>query len=103
MPDINTTSLETILDTLLEKPNAFYEQVCDILTPDERHFIINSLENRSCTTCTNGCCRVESYEKTGLDEYGDPQGSKCIGWYNAKLIGKSKVLEEKDIYKLTLK
>ena len=58
------------------------------------------LKNKSCMNCTNGSCKVEYNEKVGVDEYGKPQGSDCSGWFNAELIGRSKVLRKTDINKL---
>lgn len=50
--------------------------------------------------CTNGNCQIEYNEKTGFDKFGNPQGSKCIGWFNPELIGRSKVLAKTDINQL---
>ena len=33
----------------------------------------------------------------GLDEFGKPEGHSCASWYNAKLIGKAKVLRKINI------
>ena len=52
---------------------------------------MNSLEDRGCDNCTSGSCKVESYEKVGLDEFGNSQGSSCLGWQNAELIGRQLV------------
>lgn len=62
------------------------------LTPEERQYI-KLLISKSCNTCTNGSCRIQSFEKTGLDEYGKPQGSSCVGWENNRIIGEYKVLK----------
>ena len=50
--------------------------------------------------CANESCRVEYNEKVGVDEVGKPQGSECAGWFNAELIGRSKVLRKTDINQL---
>lgn len=84
----------------IEKPMDFFERICYELTVEERLFILEILENKSCMNCANGSCRVEYSEKIGVDEFGNPQGSKCIGWFNAELIGRSKVLRKTDINKL---
>ena len=78
----------------------FYTNICYMLSPEERNFIREHLVNKSCINCTNGCCRVESYEKVGYDSFGNPMGSDCFGWDNSKLIGKSKVLKINDIKKM---
>ena len=70
----------------------YYAQVAKGLTPAERAEVWN-LVPRSCSTCTNQSCRVETYEKIGLDEFGKPQGSSCIGWKNDHIIGEYKVLK----------
>ncbi len=62
------------------------------LTPEERLYI-KSLVSKSCDTCTNGSCRVESFEKVGLDEDGKIQGSSCLGWENNRIIGEYKMLK----------
>ena len=50
--------------------------------------------------CTNGSCRVEYDEKIGVAEFGKPQGNDCADWFNAELIGRSKVLRKTDINQL---
>lgn len=80
--------------------NEFYKKVCEELSTEERLFILKNLENKSCLTCLNGCCRVEYAEKIGLNDFGEPEGSRCISWINDELIGKSKILKIKDIHKL---
>ena len=46
----------------------------------------NRVLYRACTNCTNPDCRVEYDEKIGLDEFGQEQGSKCLGWINEEMI-----------------
>lgn len=98
--DINFSNLEDLIIKVLDKPREFYEKICNELTTEERLYIINKLKNKDCTTCINGSCNVETYEKDGLNEYGKAQGYNCVGWYNDYLIGKSKVLKKDDINKL---
>ena len=62
------------------------------LAPEERLYI-KSLVSKSCNTCSNGSCRVESFEKVGLDEHGKLQGSSCPGWENNRIIGEYKMLK----------
>ena len=97
---INSTPLDKLLDKILESPTEFYEKIEEELTVEERLFIISELENKSCMSCTNGCCSVPSYEKVGVDEFGKHVGSECIGWFNSRLIGRSKVLRKTNIYDL---
>ena len=48
-----------------------------------------------------GCGKKEvQQEKVGVDEFGKPQGSECAGWFNAELIGRSKVLRKTNINQL---
>lgn len=96
----NNSKLDALIEKVIDNPTEFYSKICDELTADERIFIIKHLQNKDCTSCTNGSCRIESYEKYGLDENGYPQGYNCIGWYNSELIGKSKVLQKLNIYEL---
>lgn len=98
--NIKTTSLDELINKIVESPRDFYVEICNALTPEERLFIIRILENKKCFNCTNPSCRVEYKEKVGLDDDGQPQGSKCIFWRNEELIGKSKVLRLTDINKL---
>ncbi len=98
--NISITKLDNLLNRILENPTEFYKRICDELTAEERVFILRHLENKSCMNCTNGSCRVEYNEKVGVDEFGKPQGSECVGWFNAEIIGRSKVLRKTDINKL---
>lgn len=98
--NIKTTNLDEVINKIVDSPRDFYVKVCNSLTPEERLFIIKVLENKNCLNCTNSSCRVEYKEKVGLDSNGNQQGSKCIGWHNEELIGKSKVLRLTDINKL---
>lgn len=98
--NIDVTRLSDVLETILDNTNSFYKKISEALTPDERMFIINHLEGRSCFNCTNPECRVEFHEKIGIDENGNPQGNKCIGWKDDILIGKAKVLKLNSIKKL---
>ena len=42
----------------------------------------NVLPEKSCATCQNLSCRVETKEKIGLDKNGNPKGAFCIGYIN---------------------
>lgn len=91
--DLETTKryksiLEETIKKLVRSPSDFYIELAYSLSFEEKEALIQSLEIRDCGNCTNGGCTVESYEKVGLDEFGNPQGSSCLGWYNAELIGK---------------
>ncbi len=83
-----------------EMNKEYFLEIEKLLTPEERISIRQKLKNKSCTTCTNGSCRIETYEKVGADEFGNPQGYECIGWNNPEYIGRSKVLKLYDIHKL---
>lgn len=98
--DINVTELDKLLNKIIANPNNFYKKICDELTGEERIFILKRLENKCCMNCANESCRVEYNEKVGVDEVGKPQGSECAGWFNAELIGRSKVLRKTDINQL---
>lgn len=39
---------------------------------------------KCCMTCQNLSCNVETKEKIGVDENGDPMGAYCIGYINNK-------------------
>lgn len=57
------------------------------------------LINKSCLSCTNGCCRVPIEEKTRLED-GKPAGDMCVGWQNPKIEQKAKRLKIYDVYQL---
>lgn len=99
--NITITPLDEILEKIIECPTEFYVKISEQLTPEERTLIIQSLENKSCRSCTNGSCKVPHIEKLGVDELGNPEGSQCIGWINNELIGRSKVFKKTNIHKLT--
>lgn len=88
------------MNTKIKEENEFYEKIYNELTLEEKINIKDSLQNKSCISCTNETCRIESYEKIGYNEQGQPEGSKCFGWQNSTLVGKSKVLKITDINKL---
>ncbi len=98
--DINVTELDKLLNRIFANSNDIYKKICDELTAEERVFILKQLENKCCMNCTNGNCRVEYNEKIGVDEFGKAQGSECVGWFNAELIGRSKVLRKTNINQL---
>lgn len=77
------TDLTSIIDDIIEKPDAFYRMVGEQITPEERQYI-KSLLPKNCDTCSNGCCRVEQVDKSIYD---------CIGWENNEVIGQYKVLK----------
>ena len=85
----------------MDNPQKFYIDIYNNLTPEEKLFIIENLENKTCLNCTNGNCKIDSWDKLKLDEYNKPQGQKCVSWQNDLLVGKSKVLKIKDINKLS--
>lgn len=94
------TSVEKLISLSVKDTRVFYESVAQNMTPEERNYILMSLENKSCSSCTNGSCNVENHEKIGLDENGKAQGCNCVGWYNYEYIGRSKIIGSKDIYEL---
>lgn len=98
--NIEATNLKDLLNKILECPSDFYVKICNALKPEEKLFLMKNLENKNCLNCINGSCRIEYQEKIGYDTNGNPQGSSCIGWENAELVGKSKVLKIMDINKL---
>lgn len=98
--DINTTPLQVLINKIMDNPQKFYIDIYNNLTPEEKLFIIENLENKNCFNCTNGNCKVETNDKLGLDEDNNPKGYKCVSWKNDLLVGKSKVLKIKDINKL---
>ena len=93
-------SLKPIIEQTMKEPLKFYDEICYTIPLKERLLILKHLENKSCETCTNGSCNIETCEKVGIDEYGYPMGHDCIGWFNPNIIGKSRVLAKLDINEL---
>lgn len=89
------TSLDEIINKIMDKPREFYIKVYSLLTDDEKIFIINSLLNKGCSTCTFNGCVYKNYDNSNgvLD-------SDCKAWINEELVGKSKVLKITDVDKL---
>lgn len=69
-----------------------YISIESSLSFEERQEVKESISNKNCLNCCNGSCRVETFEKYGIDEFGNVEGSLCIGWDNPELIGRQKVL-----------
>ena len=42
----------------------------------------NFINKKSCNTCQNLSCKVESNEKNGIDENGYAMGTFCVGYIN---------------------
>jgi len=98
--NINITTLNNLINKIIDNQSEFYKKVCEEITEEERLFILKELENKSCMNCANQSCRVEYSEKVGTDELDNPKGSKCFGWFNSELIGRCKVLGKTDIKQL---
>lgn len=94
------TPTDEVIKKIIDKPDAFYEKVCYALTPEEKFDILYNLENRTCLNCTNGLCKVSYKDKNSYDEKGMPAGHDCLDWMNPLYIGKSKILQIKDIKKI---
>lgn len=84
----------------VENLDEFYLKIEGTLSPEERVYIRERMYNKSCETCTNGCCRIPSYEKVGFNEDGKAIGSSCIGWNNREYIGMAKIHGNYNIEKL---
>ena len=92
---VEETSLDLIIKKIMNNPDAFYMEVYNCLTPEERVFIVSNLINKDCSTCKfNGCI----YYNT--ENYSSYNGDDCRAWQNEMLIGKSKVLRINDVEKM---
>lgn len=91
---IYNSSLEDIIQKVVENSSEFYIKLANVLSIEEREYLKQSIENRCCSNCTNGSCRIEHGEKVGLDELGSPQGSNCLGWNNPELVGRQLILKK---------
>ncbi len=92
-----TSTLEDIIEKIVESPREFYINLAGSLSIEEREYLKKLIKNRCCDNCTNGSCRVETCEKIGLDELDKSQGSNCLSWNNYELIGRQKVLTKNTI------
>lgn len=84
--NIRITNIETIINKIMDNPQKFYIDIYNNLTPEEKLFIIENLENKNCLNCENNNC-----EKNNL----------CNNWENRVITGKSKILRIRDINKLS--
>ncbi len=89
-----TSTLEDLIDKVLQNPKEFYIKLADSLSVNEREYLKTLIKNKYCGNCLNGSCRVQNNEKIGLDEFGNIQGSECYGWNNYELIGRERVLSK---------
>lgn len=80
-----------------------YIKIATLLTPEERDFIRQMLENKSCMNCTNASCKVANSEKIGMDEQGHAEVHNYLSWNNPEYIGRSRVLKLYDVNKLRFK
>ena len=87
-----SSTLEYLIEKVVENSSEFYIKLANVLSIEEREFLKQLIENRSCSNCINGSCSVENCEKVGLDEFGKPQGSSCLDWNNNELIGRQRIL-----------
>lgn len=78
------TNLDEIIDKIVENPREFYIKIAEVLSIEEREYLKQVIENKSCMNCSNGTCKVETSEK--LDN------EICAAWDNKELIGREKVL-----------
>lgn len=97
---VEISKLDELIKKVLKNPDEFYFKIEELLSPEERVLIREKLYNKSCETCTNGCCRKPSNEKLGLDEFGNPEGYKCFDWDNRRIIGICKVHQNYNINEL---
>ncbi len=86
------STLEEIIERIIESPSEFYIKLANVLSLEEKEYLRKSIENRNCKNCTNGNCKVEYYEKIGLDSLRNSQGRNCFSWNNLELIGRQLVL-----------
>ena len=80
-------TMNEILERVLDNPREFFIKV-SVLSIEEREYIKTLIENKNCTNCSNGTCRVENYDKS----YSDA----CIAWDNKELIGRSRILAKNE-------
>lgn len=89
-----TTNIEELIEKVTKNSSEFYTKLASALSVEEQQFLQNSVENRNCSNCLNDHCKLESFEKIGLDELKNPQGSDCLGWSNPELVGRQLILKK---------
>lgn len=82
--EIPNSSLEEIIDKVIENTREFYTKISDELSIEEREYLKSIIQNKTCGNCSNMSCRVETHEKIS--------SNACIAWENRELIGKQKIL-----------
>lgn len=89
-----TTNIEELIEKVTKNSSEFYTKLASALSVEEQQFLQNLVENRNCSNCLNDHCKLESFEKIGLDELKNPQGSDCLGWSNPELVGRQLILKK---------
>ena len=98
--NIEITSLDMLLNRVLDNKKEFFRKICNELTPEERNFILKELINKSCMNCENTLCKKDYFEKIKFDEELKEKEIECSDWFNSEIIGRSKVLRKTDVNKL---
>ena len=78
------TELEDVISKTIANPDKFYTNICNGLNHKERNDIVENIQNKSCSNCTNSSCKLSDEEKESI--------SNCKSWFNEVEIGMSKVL-----------
>lgn len=78
-------NIENIIEKIVENPNLFYEKIAGELDEKEFLFIRSLIDNKNCSNCSNGLCKMPNFEKP-IDD--------CVSWCNPSLIGKTKLLRK---------
>ena len=84
--EITSTSIEEIINKIIDNPSEFYVKIYNELTIDEREYLKSLIECKTCGNCSNMSCRIETYEKIG--------SNACVAWENHELVGRQKVLNK---------
>jgi|GEM_PF-443109 len=96
----NTTSINTLIEKVLDNPKTFYEAIATSLTSIERDYIIKCLRNKTCLNCNNIKCEADIASRYTIDENNNQAGYNCLAWENNELVGKAKIFKIKDIEKM---
>lgn len=75
--------LKEAIKKIIDNPRNFYIKIANSLTIEEREYLKETIENKSCFNCSNGTCKVETFDKTSNEV--------CVAWDNKELIGKQKI------------
>lgn len=81
--NISLTSLDKLIEKIVENPGLFYEKVAHELSESEYDYIMRLITNKTCNNCKNDTCKIV----VCASNIGP-----CSEWLNDEMIGKRRFL-----------